>query len=328
MMKAAWYEQQGAANKVLQVGEMPIPEIKKNEVLIRVHASGITPSDVKTRQGARGGMAFPRIIPHSDGAGVIEKIGSEVPDHRLGQRVWIYNAQWKRPFGTAAEFVVLPAHLAIPLPAEVTFEAGACLGIPAITAHRCVFAHGDVKGKTILVAGGAGSVGRYAIQFAKWGGATVISTISNDEKAKQSKSAGADYVINYRNENVVERIKNITQDKGVDHIVEVDFAMNLPINREIIKSNGGIATYASMSNPNPQIPFYPLMVENLILYFVFAYELSQTARNRAIQDIHTMLEEKILTHIIAAQFSLDKIVAAHEAVESGKFIGNVVLTLK
>jgi NADPH:quinone reductase len=328
LMKAAWYEQQGTAESVLQIGEMPLPEARDNEVLIRLYASGINPSDVKRRQGARESMPYTRIIPHSDGAGIIEKVGARVPQDRIGERVWIYNAQWGRPYGTAAEFVALPAHFALPLPNNTSFEAGACLGIPAFTAHRCVFSEGSVHGKRIFVTGGAGSVGYYAVQFAKWGGARVIATVSNSEKAKHAKTAGADDVLNYREDNIIEKIKTLTRGTGVDHIVEVDFGENLSLSQEIIKLNGSIATYASMGNPHPQMPFYLLLFKGITLRFVNVYELPKKARYQAIKDIHLMLETRALTHDIAAQFPLDEIVAAHQFVESRTAIGNVVLTMR
>lgn len=327
-MKAAWYEQQGAADEVLQIGEMAIPEIGADEVLIRLYASGINLSDVKKRRGVREKMQFPRIIPHSDGAGVIEKVGIEIPQDRIGQRVWTYNARWGRPFGTAAEFVALPAKLAVPLPENTSFEAGACLGIPAMTAHRCVFSNGAVQGKTILVTGGTGSVGYYAIQFAKWGGAEVITTVSNNEKTKHAKNAGADHILNYRKENIIGKIKNITHGRGIDHIVEVDFGGNLAINQEIIMLNGCIAAYASEGNPNPQLPFYSLLFKGVTLHLVNVYELSKEARERAIEDIHLMLKSNILKHNIATAFPLDKIVAAHQLIKNGTTIGNSVLKIR
>lgn len=327
-MKAAWYEQLGSANEVLRVGEMPIPEINPTDVLIRVCASGINPSDVKKRQGKREKMQFPRIIPHSDGAGIIEKVGLEVDEDRIGQRVWTYNARWGRPFGTAAEYISLPAKLAVPLPNKIAFESGACLGIPAMTAHRCVFADGTVQGKTILVTGGAGSVGHYAIQFAKWGGATVIATVSDAKKGKHAKEAGADHVLNYREENILEKIKTITDNQGIDRIVEVDFGGNLSVTEGIIMLNGCIATYASEGNPNPQLPFYSLLFKGVTLRLVNVYELPDDARSQAIKDIGSMLESNILKHTIAARFNLDEIISAHELVESGTVIGNVVLTIK
>lgn len=327
-MKAAWYEKPGLASEVLHIGEMPIPEIRSDEVLIRVYTSGINPSDVKKRRGIREKIQFPRIIPHSDGSGIIERVGSDISQDRIGQRVWTYNARWGRPFGTAAEFVALPAMLAVPLPDNTSFEAGACLGIPAMTAHRSVFSDGAVQGKTILVTGGAGSVGHYAIQLAKWGGALVIATVSNAEKAKHAKMAGADYVLNYREENIVEKVQAITKNMGVDRIVEVDFGGNLSTSQEIIKLNGCIAAYASEGNASPQIPFYPLLFKGVTIRLANVYELPEDARFQAINDIYQALESRTLTHTIAAQFPLNEIVAAHELVESGATMGNVILTVK
>ncbi|HVV67743.1 MAG TPA: NADPH:quinone reductase [Gammaproteobacteria bacterium] len=326
-MKAAWYEKIGSAEEVLEIGEAPIPDIKPNEVLIRLHTSGVNPSDVKMRRGIREKMPFPQIIPHSDGAGIIEKVGAEISHNRIGQRVWTYNARWQRAFGTAAEFVVLPAALAIPLPDVVSFEAGACLGIPALTAHRCVFVDGNIEGKTVLVTGGAGSVGYYAIQFAKWGGATVIATVSNPEKARYAKEAGADYILNYRKDNIVEKVHTLTDNKGVDHIVEVDFGRNLAVTQDILKLNGSVATYASMGNPNPELPFYLFLFRGATFHLVNVYELPNDARSQAIRDITSLLESNELKHLIAARFELKDIVAAHQLVEGGTAIGNVVINV-
>lgn len=327
-MKAAWYEQQGSADKVLSIGEMPCPPIGENDVLIRVYASGINPSDVKKRNGIRGEMAYPRIIPHSDGAGMIEAVGKNISKISIGQRVWIYNAQWNRTFGTAAEYIVLPAELAVPLPDNISFEEGACLGVPAFTAHRAVFAEGPVGGKIILVTGGAGNVGRYAIQLAKWGNATVISTVSSSEKAQYAKDAGADFVINYHEENIIEKINLLTHNQGVDGIVEVDFGANLNISKDIIKHNGYISTYASTANPTPEFPFYPLMFKGINIHLVDVYNLPDNKRIQAIQDITSALESNSLTSVIGAIFPLEEIIAAHQRVENGKTIGNILLLIK
>lgn len=324
-MKAAWYEKFGSP-EVLQIGEMPIPEVQPNEVLIRLHASGINPSDVKRRQGIRENGHYSRIIPHSDGAGVIEKVGSQISKERIGQRVWTYNARWERAFGTAAEYVALPAELAISLPENVSFETGACLGIPAMAAHRAVFVEGPVKDKTILVTGGAGTVSHYAIQLAKWDGATVITTVNNSEKAQIAKKSGADYILNYLTENIVEKINAFTKNKGVDHIIDVDFAANLPVTQEIIKHNGSISTYASMSNPTPTLPFYPLMYKGTNLHLIDVYGLPQSARKQAIQDINAALVSGALTSNIAKKFPLNEIIASHQLVEMGT-VGQVILTI-
>jgi NADPH2:quinone reductase len=252
-MRAAWYERKGAAREVLQVGTLPIPEPGSGEVRVRIAVSGINPSDTKGRGVRRGQteMLYPRIIPHQDGSGIIDAVGADVLESRLGERVWIYEAQRGRAFGTGAEYVVVPSSNAIRLPNGVSFVDGACLGVPAMTAHRCLFADGPITGKTILITGAAGGVGQYAVQLAKWGGATVIATVSSAEKAAQARAIGADYVINYREEDVVAKVQEITGSAGVDRIVEVAFGANLPISLQVLKTNGVIATYSSDADPTP-----------------------------------------------------------------------------
>ena len=328
MMRAAWYERQGPAGEVLTVGEVETPEPGPGEVRIRVATSGVNPSDVKRRAGwRRQPMGFARIIPHSDGAGTIDRVGPGVPESRVGERVWTYNAQWQRPFGTAAEYVALPARQAIRLPDGADFAAGACLGIPGMTAHRCVYADGPVAGRTVLVTGGAGSVGFYAAQLAKWGGATVIATVSSDAKAEHARRAGADHVLNYRTDDVAARVLELTDGRGVDRIVEVDFGANLPTSLAVLKPHGFIVAYASMSDPNPVLPFYPLMQRNAVIRQVFIYEAGPEALGRAAEDLTAWLESGDARHLIAAQFPLEEIAAVHEAVDSGRLIGNVVVTV-
>ncbi|MCC3410870.1 MULTISPECIES: NADPH:quinone reductase [unclassified Microcoleus] len=325
-MKAAYYEQLGNAKDVLKIGEIDVPELGANDVLVKVRASGINPSDVKQRSGWGGlTMRYPRVIPHNDGAGIIEAAGEGVPQSRIGERVWIYEATLPRQFGTAAEYVVVPSEQAVFLPENTDFAAGACLGVPAMTAHHCVFKDGAVTGKMVLVAGGAGAVGNYAIQLAKWGGATVISTVSSAEKAEIAKTAGADYIVNYKAEDVVARIKEIAGGKGVDRIIEVDFAGNLEINLKAIARNGTIATYASDSNATPQIPVYSLIYKNLTVHYVLVYAMDKAAHQQAAADITTCLKAGVLRHVIAGRFGLDEIAAAHELQESGSAIGNLVL---
>lgn len=323
-MKSAWYQSQGQADQVLHIGEEPMPDLKPNEVLVRIYVSGINPSDVKRRLGSREAMEFPKIIPHSDGAGIIEAVGSNVINKKVGQRVWIYNAQWQRPYGTAAQYAALPQDLVIALPDNTDFTIGACLGVPAFTAHRAVFANGAVENKVVLVTGGAGSVGNFAIQMAKWGGATVITTVSCDEKAKLAKKAGADFVINYKTKDAIKNILAASPD-GVDHIVDVDFGGNLAQSEAVLKTNGSISSYASMGDPNPIISFYKLFIKNPVLYFIYIYNLADNDRLMAINDINKMLEEQSLTTIIGARFTLDEIVSAHKLVEAGTTIGNIII---
>lgn len=331
-MKAAFYEAFGPAAEVLTIGELPDPSPGPGEVLVRLYASGVNPSDVKLRAGKRPGglapeMPFPRIIPHSDGAGVIEAAGPGVDPGRVGERVWIYNGQWGRAFGAAAERIALPAAQAVPLPDQASFVEGACLGIPAMTAHASVFCAGPVAGETVLVAGAAGAVGRYAVQCAALGGAEVIATVSGPEKAAVAAAAGAAHVINYRTEPVAERVMAITKGRGVGRIVEVDFGANLATNAEVIAPGGAIASYASMAAPEPVLPFYPLMFKNVTLRLPLAYLLDDATRARGHADLAAWLTAGALSHKIAATYPLTEIAAAHEAVEAGDKIGCVVVEI-
>src|SRR5947209_7890786 len=225
-MRAIWYDRQGPPAEVLQLGELPPPEPGPGEVRVRVQASGVNPSDTYGRSGRTGPMRFPRVIPHQDGAGIIDAVGPDVPAQRLGERVWLFEATWKRWGGTAAEFSVVPANRAVRLPDPMSFVEGACVGVPVLTAHRAVFAAGPIADKAVLVTGGAGSVGRYAVQWAKWGGARVVlATVSSPAKAELARSAGADHVIDYRREDVAQRVAQLVG--KVDHIAEVDVGGNL-----------------------------------------------------------------------------------------------------
>jgi NADPH2:quinone reductase len=330
MMKAAWYERKGLARDVLQLGSIDLPEPGSKEVRVRVRSSGVNPSDTKTRSGARGktSMPFPRIIPHQDGAGVIDRVGEGVPASRIGERVWVYEAQLGRPTGTAAEYVVVRDANAVLLPENTSFAEGACLGIPAMTAHRCVFGDGPVQGKRILVAGGAGAVGFYAVQFAKWGGASsVIATISREAQVAAVISAGADHLINYRTENVVEHVRDLTEGRGVDRIVDVAFGVNLETSIAILNPNGVISTYASDAVPEPKIPFWTILGKDITIHFVLVYAMPESAHQKAAADITTCLRDKVLRHNISRRFRFEEIAYAHEAVEKGDKIGNVVIEI-
>ena len=326
-MRAAWYERIGPAAEALRVGEMDVPEPGPGEVLVRVHASGVNPHDVKKRAGRRAPMAHPRIVPHNDGAGAIEQVGLGVERSRIGERVWLHSAQWQRPFGTAAEYTSVPADFAWLLAEATTFEEGACLGIPAMTAHRAVFADGSVYGQTVLVHGGAGAVGFYAIQFSKHAGAEVIATVSSPEKASVAVAAGADHVVDYRREDVTARVKAITRGAGVDRVVDVDFGRNLAKNLEVLKVNGTIAAYASEGDSNPAIPFYPMMSRGITIRLVLVFNMPAAALTRAATDICAMLARRTFRHPAIHRFPLDKIAAAHEAVESGRLVGKAVVQI-
>ncbi len=326
-MKAAYYESVGPALEVIRVGERPTPEPAPGEVRIRLHASGVNPSDVNSRAGSRGPLAYPWVIPHSDGAGVIDAVGSGVNASRIGERVWTWNAAWRRPFGTCAEFVCLPGAQAVFLGANTDFDGGACLGIPAMTACHAALGDGPLSGKTVLVTGGAGAVGHYAIQFAKWSGAQVLTTISGSAKAAPATAAGADHVINYRDQNVVAVVKELTSGTGVDRIIEVEFGGNLAVSNQILKLGGVIAAYGSMAAPTPTLPFYPMMFNHTTVHMLLVYALTEAQRKRACDLINSALAAGALRHQIGAHFPLADTAKAHLAVESGSVIGNVVVRI-
>ena len=324
-MKAAYFERFGPASEVLKVGERDTPTPRTGEALVRVMASGVNPSDVKLRAGRRPGetMTYPRIIPHSDGAGVVEAVGPWADRRLVGRRVWMWNAQWRRASGSCAELVAIPAEQLAPLPERAAFESGATLGIPALTAWTAVCADGPVAGKTVLVTGGAGAVGRFAIQMAKLEGARVIATVSSEEKA--AHAALADHVVDYRRENVVRAVNDITYGAGVDRIVDVDFGGNLADSAELIREGGVIAAYASMGDPEPRLPFYPLMFRNVALRMILVYLLDADTRRRGVEQIIRWLEAGRLDCAVAEVFPLDRVVEAHEAVEAGDRLGTVVV---
>ncbi len=324
-MRAAWYERNGPAADVLRLGEMPDPEPGPGEVRVRVIVSGLNPTDVKSRAGSTRPMGFPRVIPGQDGAGVIDRVGPGVPASRLGERVWVYIVQWQRPFGTAAEYACVPARRAIRLPASTTFAEGACLGIPAVTAHRCLFADGPLEGQAVLVTGGAGAVGHYAVQLATWAGARVIATVSSPEKAAAAAAAGAEHTVNYRKEDVAARVLELTGGAGVDRVVDVDFGGNLAASVKAVKPNGVIAAYASMGDPEPKLPYAALMARNVTIRPVLIYTMPETAQRAATEDVVRLVEAGRLLHQIGARFALSQVVEAHQAQESGKVTGNIVI---
>lgn len=325
-MQAALYERTGAARDVLKVVDLPDPQPVGGEVRVRIVTSGVNPSDVKMRGGLRPGeLPWPYIVPHSDGAGVIDAVGDGVPESRIGERVWIWNACWGRPHGTAASYVCLPSAQATPLPANVGFDAGACLGIPALTAWQAVHMDGGVAGKQVLVTGGAGAVGHYAVQMAKAAGARVIATVSGEEKAAIARAAGAEEIINYRTEDVGARARALTGGAGVDRVIEVDLAANLQAAIDALKPDGDIVPYGSGALEIP-IPFLPSVFKNIRYRFFIVYHLSATDRARAVAGLTRALEAGQLQHHLGPSFALADIAAAHEAVERGA-LGNVVVRL-
>lgn len=323
-MRAALYRTKGSAAEVLEVTDIDIPEPAAGEVRIRIEASGVNPSDVKKRQGQD--LGFPQIIPHSDGAGTIEAIGAGVPSSRIGERVWTINGQFERANGTAAEYISLPSKLAVSLPNNTDSSAGACLGIPVLTAYRALTIDGDVTGQRIFIAGGAGAVGHYCVQIAKLHGAHVIASVSSEKKATHAKAGGADHTINYKTENIEERVKEITDGKGVDRIIEVDMASNASLIPKILRPGGSVIIYGS-SSPTAEVPVQWCFVNDIIFHFFIMYKLSDEVRDSAAAAINEMLKAGDLVHTIAETYTLADIVKAHEAVETGAVMGNVVVTI-
>lgn len=328
-MRAAWYERQGPAASVLVVGEVEDPAAGPGEVRIRVAASGINPGDVKKRQDVFGvGMPYPRVIPHSDGAGVIDQVGDRVPPERVGERVWCFGAQSYRASGTAAEYVVVPAGQAVPLPSDASFEQGACLGIPAITAHRAVHVAGPPEGRIFLVQGGGGAVGQCAVALARHAGATVIATVRSEMDATVAEVAGAHHVVDTRglaDDAIVERVRALAPG-GVDHVVEVAFDRNVGIDERLLNVGGAIAAYAT-GNPAPAIPFWQLLFKNVGIFLLGSDDFPLEAKQAAACAVNDAMEGGWTGFEIGARFPLEWIAQAHEAVEGGAAPGRVIVTL-
>lgn len=328
-MKAAWYEKQGPADQVLFVGEMDLPRPAPGEVLIRLAASGINPGEVKKRSDAFGiGMPYPRVIPHSDGAGRIEAVGDGVDPARVGERVWCFGAQSYRPFGTAAEYVAVPSDQAPPLPEGVSFEVGACLGIPGITAHRAVHVAGPVVGRVVLVQGGAGAVGQCAIAVARHAGAAVVATVRSAADVAVAMDAGAHAVVQTGGAStgdVADRIlAHVPQ--GIDHVVEVAFDANVAADEQVLKLGGSVAAYAT-GDPEPVVPFWPLVFKNVRIDFLGSDDFSPLAKQAAAAGLNAALASGWAGPRIDASHPLDAIAAAHVDVEQRRVAGRVVLVL-
>lgn len=325
-MKAAWFETFGPAREVLLVGEQPTPTPGPGEVLVRLATTGVNPSDVKKRAGA-----FPNllddglVIPHSDGAGIIEAVGEGVPSTRIGERVFVYEAQYGRRLGTAAEYVALDSRRAPPLPDAASFAIGACIGIPMMTAHRCVLADGDVAGQWLLVTGGAGRVGYYAIQWAQRNGAKVIATASNDEDAALCRAVGAQGVVNHRKDGWGQEVLALTGGVSVDRVIDVEFGANLKEVLACIRVGGTIATYSSTVVAEPALPFRTMMFMDLSLRLVLVYAMPEAAKAAAVAHTQAALAEGQLQHRVAQELPFTAMVRSHELVEAGGCGGCIVV---
>ncbi|MBI6629701.1 NADPH:quinone reductase [Pontibaca salina] len=328
-MKAVTYRAFGTAADVLQIEDIACPDPAPGEVTVDLQFSGVNPSDVKARAGARAGateLPYPAIIPHSDGAGVISAIGAGVSRDRLGQRVWIWNGQWQRAFGTAAQQITLPAEQAVALPDGVDMETGATLGIPGLTACHTVFGGGEVAGKTVLVQGGAGTVGHLAVQLARWGGARVIAT-ARGAGLKRVQDAGAHAALDFTAPDLTARILAANDGQPVDRIVEVEFGLNAATDTAVIAENGQICAYGSALAMEPELPFYPLMFKAVTLEMTLVYLLPTAQRAAVIARLHAALQQGGLTCPVAGTFDFDQCAAAHRAVEHGGREGAVLLRI-
>ncbi|MES2070103.1 MAG: NADPH:quinone reductase [Pseudomonadota bacterium] len=325
-MRAAWYTKNGEAREVLVVGELPTPVPARGEVRVKLASSGVNPSDVKSRRSRA--LDAERIVPHSDGAGVIDTVGDGVSPGRIGERVWIWNGQWQRPMGTAAEYIVLPEAQAVKLPATTDFAAAACLGIPALTAFQAIRLLGDISGKTVLVIGASSAVGHYAAQLAVIGGADVIGTAGSAQKTQHALAAGVKTTINYKSEPVAQRVRELTGGRGADAIVDMDFSTTVQLLADgALAPHGTLVSYGSNTYGDIPVPFRTLLFSSISLRFFLVYELSPADRQFAVDGLSNLLAKQRLRHTIGARFALDDIAAAHEAVEEGKMVGNVILDL-
>ncbi len=326
-MKAVSYSKFGSARDVLKLEEIETPLPTRGEVTVDLMFSGVNPSDVKARAGSRPGVTkppFPKVVPHSDGAGIISAVGDGVDPNRIGTRVWIWNGQWRRPFGTAAAQITLPSEQAVDLPDNVDMETGASMGIPGMTACFTVFSGGDVAGKTILIQGGAGTVGFLAVQLAKWGGARVITT-ARGAGADRARNAGADVVLDYAAPDLADQILAANDGRPVDRIVEVEFGTNLATDTEVIAENGVICAYGSAQNMRPNLDFYPLLFKAVTIEIALIYLLSPKQRTETTDRLTQALQESALHCPVGQIFSMEECAQAHEAVEAGQRAGAILV---
>ena len=328
-MKAAWYSRNGEAQDVMQVGDLPTPSPLPGEVLVRLVTSGVNPSDVKSRRARP--LSDPLIVPHSDGAGVIEAVGQGVPASRVGERVWVWNGQWQRPMGTCAQFIALPAAQAVALPAGVDFAAGACMGIPGLTAVQAVILAerlgGDLRGQNVLVTGASSAVGHYITQMVTQAGGRVIGTVGSEGKAVHAQAAGMQDAVFYKTESVPQRVKALTQGRGADVIIDMDFSTIAGWASEgALAPHGQVVCYGSNALEVP-LPFRPWLFQSMGVKFFLVYDLTPADRQTAVARLSGMLAAGQLQHSIGARFTLDQVAQAHRTVEAGQTVGNVVIEL-
>lgn len=328
-MRAIGYSEFGKAADVLTLQDLKEQDPAAGEVRVKLTYSGVNPSDAKARAGTRPGVTkppFDLVIPHSDGSGVIDAVGDGVDRARIGERVWLWNGQWQRAFGTAAEMICLPCDQAVPLPETVSLEAGATLGIPGLTAAHAVFGGGDIAGQTLLISGGAGAVGHNAVQLAKWGGARVIATAS-PSAFDRVKAAGADHVLDYRADDLAAQILAITDGRGVERAVEPEFGVNAAMQAEVLCANATFAAYGSQLDMNPTLPFGPFLFKAITIDIVLIYILNAAPRAAAIEKLHGALRAGALKPAVHDIMPLHEAAKAHERVMQPGRNGAVLLQI-
>lgn len=326
-MKAVWYDRQGPAREVLLYGELPMQQPGPGEVRVRLHASAVNPADANRRAGRMHGMEFPRIVPNSDGAGIVDAVGTGVDVRMVGVRVWVCFGQRGRAFGTAAQYICIPRELTSPLPQGMDFSQGACLGIPGLTAYCSLFLAGPIRGKTVLVTGGAGAVGHYAVQIAKWAGARVIATVSSPEKKAYVERGGADAVIDYTLADTAARILDATKGKGVDHIVDVDAIGNLKLCPGVAANHANWVSYAIGPDPIDALPLAQLIRKNISLRGLYLPKIAPSVRRKAQQGLTCWLADAPdAIHGVHRIFPLQDTASAHIEVEARSKLGTVVVS--
>ncbi|MFY7981156.1 MAG: NADPH:quinone reductase [Limnohabitans sp.] len=328
-MQAAWYTRNGEAQDVMVVGELPTPTAQAGEVLVRLATSGVNPSDVKSRRARA--LTDPLIVPHSDGAGVIEAVGAGVNAARVGERVWLWNGQWQRPMGTCAQYIALPQAQAVPLPAHTDMAAGACMGIPGLTAVQAVILAerlaGDLRGQTVLVTGASSAVGHYITQVVTLAGGRAIGTVGSEAKAAHARAAGLQEAIFYKTESVPDRVKTLTQGRGADVIIDMDFSTTAAwASQGALAAHGQVVCYGSNAL-EVALPFRPWLFQSLGVQFFLVYDLTPAQRQQAVARLQQLLQDQQLQHSIGARFALDQVAQAHRTVEAGQTVGNVVIDM-
>lgn len=324
-MIASWYDRQGPAADVLRVGELPDPRPGPGEVRVRVTVSGVNPGDTKKRRGWQGSsMPFDRVIPHSDAAGVVDAVGAGVEARRVGTRVWVYGAQSYRPFGTAAQYTVVPAGQAVPLPDHLGDELGASLGIPGITAHRTVFADGPVDGATVLVHGVLGGVGSLAARLARWGGASVIGTVRRGSDLDRVDGAVVSHAVALDQDDPAGAVRAHAPD-GVDRVIEVSLSDNADLDAAVVADNAVIAAYATRAD-RTELPFWPLLFANVTLRLLGSDDFPVVAKRQAARDLTAAAAVGALAVDVAGRHPLEEIAAAHDRVDAGGH-GRILVTV-